>query len=177
MVREHAQFDLTRYTALFMAQVERDLGRPLDWVAANHCDTEHPHTHIVLRGRDRAGKDLYMERDYFQYGLRARASQLLTWFFGPVRQQQAFLQSDRQVYDGVLRGLDDPDLRARSQTDILADARTRAAQQPSRLSGVGAFAGGEALGQYAAWLAAMHQALAAQQQHQAQQRGGWGYGQ
>jgi hypothetical protein len=117
MVREHAHLDLTRYTELFMAQVERDLGRPLDWVAANHCDTEHPHTHIVLRGRDRAGKDLYMERDYFQYGLRARASQLLTWFFGPQRlaeqqlgQQQA---AARLAFNGVPQGLDDPDARNR----------------------------------------------------------------
>src|SRR5262249_21389309 len=82
-VPDHARLDRTRYIALYMAQVERDLGRPLDWVAAHHCDTQHPHTHIVLRGRDRDGKALYMERDYYQFGLRARASQLLTWMFGP----------------------------------------------------------------------------------------------
>jgi hypothetical protein len=117
MVREHAHLDLTRFTELFMAQVERDLGRPLDWVAANHGDTEHPHTHIVLRGRDRTGKDLYMERDYVQYGLRARASQLLTWLFGPQRlaEQQLFQQqaAERLAFNGVPQGLDDPDARNR----------------------------------------------------------------
>jgi len=124
MVREHAQLDLTRYTKLFMAQVERDLGRPLDWVAANHCDTEHPHTHIVMRGRDRDGRDLYMERDYVQDGLRARASQLLTWFFGSQRlaeqqlgQQQA---AERLAFNGVPRGLDDPDERNRVAQIIAA---------------------------------------------------------
>src|SRR5438093_3031209 len=78
-VPEHRLLDRTRYIELFMAQVERDLGRPLDWTAAHHDDTQYPHTHIVLRGRDRHGKELYMERDYLHYGLRARASQLLTW--------------------------------------------------------------------------------------------------
>src|SRR5919197_824006 len=124
MVREHAQLDLTRFTDLFMAQVARDLGRPLDWVAANHGDTEHPHTHIVLRGRDRDGSDLYMERDYFQYGLRARASQLLTWFFGPQRlyEQQLGPQqaAERLAFNGVPRGLDDPDARSRAAQTIAA---------------------------------------------------------
>jgi hypothetical protein len=179
MVPHDARLDRTHFIELFMAQVERDLGRPLDWLAAHHDDTTHPHTHLVLRGQDRNGRTLYMERHYLTHGLRTRASELLTWFLGPVRQQQAFIQSDRQVYDGVLRGLDDPDIRARSQGDILADARARAAQQNSPgLSGVSVTVGGETLGQWAAWLGAMQQSLAAQQQaQQAQQRGGWGYGQ
>jgi hypothetical protein len=66
-----------------------------------------------------AQKDLYMERDYLHYGLRARASQLLTWILGPVRQQQVF-QSDRQAFDGVPRGLDDPDTRGRMQQALPA---------------------------------------------------------
>jgi hypothetical protein len=119
-VPEHRVLDRTLYIELFMAQVERDLGRPLDWTAAHHYDTPYPHTHIVLRGRDRNGKELYMECDYLHYGLRARASQLLTWILGPVRQQQQVFQSDRQAFDGVPRGLDDPDTRGRMQQAITA---------------------------------------------------------
>jgi hypothetical protein len=63
-----------------------------------------------------------MERDAFQVGLRARAAQMLTWLFGPLRQQQ-FTQSDRLTQDGVLRGLDDPDSRARAlQMPAIADS-------------------------------------------------------
>jgi hypothetical protein len=116
MVREHQQLDLTRYAERFMAQVEQDLGRPLDWLAATHFDTEHPHTHIVIRGRDLHGKDLYMERDYYQFGLRARASQLLTWFFGPQQAQSTLMQpqeAQRLAFNGVPKGLDDPDERGR----------------------------------------------------------------
>src|SRR5712691_5004147 len=119
-VPDHRLLDRTRYIELFMAQVERDLGRPLDWLAAHHADTQHPHTHIVVRGRDREGKDLYMERDYLAFGLRARASQLLTWLLGPLRQHQQFIQSDRQAFDGVPRGLDDPDTRGRVQQAMTA---------------------------------------------------------
>ena len=119
-VPEHRFLDRTRYIELFMAQVERDLGRPLEWMAAHHSDTPYPHTHIVLRGQDHHGKDLYMERHYLTQGLRARASALLTWMLGPVRHQQQFIQSDRQAFDGVLRGLDDPDSRTRAQQSAIA---------------------------------------------------------
>jgi hypothetical protein len=118
-VPAHRLLDRTRYIALFMAQVEKDLGRPLDWTAAHHSDTPYPHTHIVLRGQDRYGKDLYMERHYMTHGIRARAAEVLTWLLGPVRQQQQFIQSDRQIYDGVTRSNDDPDNRARQQISLL----------------------------------------------------------
>jgi type IV secretory pathway VirD2 relaxase len=32
-------------------QAERDLGTPLEWVAVTHFNTEHPHVHLVVRGR------------------------------------------------------------------------------------------------------------------------------
>ncbi|MGY4626466.1 hypothetical protein [Bradyrhizobium sp. USDA 4486] len=31
-----------------MRQMEGDLGTRLDWVAADHFNTGHPHSHIVL---------------------------------------------------------------------------------------------------------------------------------
>jgi hypothetical protein len=117
-VPDHPRLDRTRYIELCMAQVERDLGRPLDWLATHHFDTQHPHTHIVIRGRDRNGKDLYMERDYYQFGLRVRASQLLTWFFGPQQVQQR--EAERLAFNGVPKGLDDPDERGRVAQTIAA---------------------------------------------------------
>ncbi len=41
-----------------MGRMEADLGTGLDWVAVNHWNTDNPHTHIVVRGRDDTGKDL-----------------------------------------------------------------------------------------------------------------------
>ena len=53
--------------------MERDLETKLDWVAVDHFNTGHPHTHIVIRGRDDQGQDLVMARDYIAHGVRARA--------------------------------------------------------------------------------------------------------
>ena len=33
-----------------MSKMESDLGTELDWVAVDHFNTGHPHTHIVIRG-------------------------------------------------------------------------------------------------------------------------------
>lgn len=75
--------DLNAFTRELMAEVERDLGARLDWVAVDHFNTGHPHSHIVLRGRDRNGEPLFIAGDYIAHGLRERASERLTLELGP----------------------------------------------------------------------------------------------
>lgn len=77
-----ADLNLTDYTRDLMSQVEKDLGRDLDWVAVNHHNTDNPHTHIVIRGRDKEGKELRMDRDYISNGIRTRARELATHELG-----------------------------------------------------------------------------------------------
>src|SRR3546814_17146226 len=60
-----------------------DLGTNLDWVAVDHHNTGHPHTHIIVRGKDERGKDLIIARDYISRGLRERACELVDLDFGP----------------------------------------------------------------------------------------------
>jgi hypothetical protein len=48
--------DLKAFTRDLMADAERDLGTRLDWVAVDHWNTEHPHIHVILRGRTEPGK-------------------------------------------------------------------------------------------------------------------------
>ena len=55
----------------------------LDWVAIDHFNTGHPHTHVVIRGRDDQGRDLVIARDYIGHGVRARAQTLMTLELGP----------------------------------------------------------------------------------------------
>lgn len=62
--------DLKETTRGFMAQMEKDLGTSLDWVAVDHWNTGHPHTHIVIRGKDRFGDDLVIAREYLTKGIR-----------------------------------------------------------------------------------------------------------
>ena len=75
--------DLRTYTRHLMGRMEADLGTNLDWVAVNHWNTDNPHTHVVLRGKDDTGKDLIISRDYIAQGMRERASDLATEWLGP----------------------------------------------------------------------------------------------
>lgn len=75
--------DLKLFVRDLLTQMEHDLDTKLDWVAVDHFNTGHPHTHIVIRGRDDQGKDLVMARDYIGHGIRARAQSLVTLELGP----------------------------------------------------------------------------------------------
>lgn len=75
--------DLRTYTRHLMGRMEADLGTRLEWVAVDHWNTDNPHTHIVLRGKDDTGKDLIISRDYISQGMRDRASELATEWLGP----------------------------------------------------------------------------------------------
>jgi len=90
--------DLRRYTRHLMSRMEADLGTSLDWVAVNHWNTDNPHTHVVLRGKDDTGKDLIISRDYIAQGMRERASELATEWLGP-RTELDIQQSLRREVD------------------------------------------------------------------------------
>ena len=53
--KAHPYFALQPYIEALMQRVEKDLGRPIDWLAATHHDTAHTHTHLVVRGKDLDG--------------------------------------------------------------------------------------------------------------------------
>ena len=65
-------------TRALMAQMEEDLGTRLDWVAVDHFDTAHPHTHIVARGVIHDGKGLNIAGEYISRGIRGRLEEELT---------------------------------------------------------------------------------------------------
>lgn len=80
--------DLKPFIRDLMKQAEKDLGTRLDWVAVDHFNTGHPHTHIVVRGKDELGADLVIARDYLSHGLRERAQDLVTLELGPETQHE-----------------------------------------------------------------------------------------
>jgi type IV secretory pathway VirD2 relaxase len=75
--------DLRGFTRDVMRQMEQDLGTRLDWIAVDHFNTGHPHSHVVIRGRDDLGKDLIIAQDYITDGLRLRAQERATLELGP----------------------------------------------------------------------------------------------
>ncbi|ESQ78691.1 DUF3363 domain-containing protein [Asticcacaulis sp. YBE204] len=104
--------DLKGLTRRLMTQMEKDLGTRLEWVAVDHFNTGHPHTHIAIRGRDDQGQDLIMARDYISNGIRARAEALVTLDLGP--------QTEHEVTDSLRREIDQP-RRTRIDRQLLRD--------------------------------------------------------
>ncbi len=89
--------DLIDYTRDVMAGVENDLDTKLDWVAVNHYNTDHPHTHIILRGKADDGSDLVIARNYITSGIRNRAQEVATLELGPRHDIEIALQRFAEV--------------------------------------------------------------------------------
>jgi type IV secretory pathway VirD2 relaxase len=75
--------DLRGFTSDVMRQMETDLGTKLEWVAVDHYNTGHPHSHVVIRGKDDLGRDLIIAQDYITDGVRLRAQERATLELGP----------------------------------------------------------------------------------------------
>ena len=89
-----------------MATMAKDLGTRLDWIAVDHFNTGHPHSHIVLRGKDELGKDLVIARDYIAHGMRRRASELVTLELGPQTGHEIRARLERQIGQDRFTDLD-----------------------------------------------------------------------
>ncbi len=86
------RLNLQKYARELMRRMERDLGTQIEWVAAVHHNTEHPHVHIAVRGVDGEGRPLRLPREYIRAGLRGRAEEIATEALGyrtPAHAQEA----------------------------------------------------------------------------------------
>src|SRR5436309_437470 len=84
-------------TRNLMKQMEADLGTRLDWIAVDHHNTGHTHTHIIVRGIIDNGKTLNIAGDYIAYGIRERASELVTLELGRQTELEVVKQLEREV--------------------------------------------------------------------------------
>jgi hypothetical protein len=89
--------DLPAYTREVMARAEVQLGSRLSWVAADHHDTGHSHTHIILRGRRANGQDLVIPKDVIRHGFRNIARDVATEWLCARTRDQAREALDREV--------------------------------------------------------------------------------
>lgn len=78
--------DLKSFIRDLMGKMENDLATKLDWVAVDHHNTGHPHTHVVIRGRDDRDRDLVIAKSYINHGIRAQAQRLVSLELGPETQ-------------------------------------------------------------------------------------------
>ena len=69
--------DLRAYVRDVMRHVGRDLSEPrIPWVAVCHYNTDHPHAHVVMRGRREDGNALNISPRYLCAGVRGRAEEV-----------------------------------------------------------------------------------------------------
>jgi len=128
-----AQYDeLKSLTRRLMARVEDDLGTRLDWVAIDHFNTGHPHTHIVVRGKDHLGQDLVIARDYLTIGIRERACELVDLDLGPRSPQEVEAGLRAEVDQERLTSLDRSLLRDADEDHVVDAARRTAFDQALR---------------------------------------------
>lgn len=124
--------DLKSLTRRLMAQMEQDLGTRLDWVAVDHYNTGHPHSHILVRGRDDRGQDLVIAREYITTGLRERAADLVTLDLGPRSDLEIENRLRREVEQERLTSIDRRLLREVDADRLVCSTDQDAFQQSLR---------------------------------------------
>jgi type IV secretory pathway VirD2 relaxase len=98
--------DLEQMTREVMKRSERQLDTALEWIAVTHFNTEHPHVHLVIRGRRDNGSPLNLPREFIKQGLRELASDACTLQLGPRTELDAAAAEEREVRERRYTSLD-----------------------------------------------------------------------
>ena len=72
------KLDLKEHAKQMMFSVEKDIGTKLEWIGIEHHNTDNPHVHILIRGRDANGNQLRFDKNYIQKGFRLRSKETAT---------------------------------------------------------------------------------------------------
>ena len=116
--------DLRTITRDLMRQMETDLGTKLDWIAVDHHNTGHPHTHILRPWFTDDGKILNIAGDYIAYGIRHRASEIVTRELGHQSEIELQTKLQNEVDAERLTRLDKA-LLAEQRAQAVIDLRPR----------------------------------------------------
>ena len=111
--------DLKSFARDLVGQMEKDLGTKLDWVGVDHCNTEHPHVHLIVRGVREDGENLVISRDYIKEGMRDRARDLITQELGPRTDQEIRRTLERQIAAERWTNLDRQLARDNTRTGVI----------------------------------------------------------
>lgn len=106
-----------------MKQMEADLETRLDWIAVDHHNTGHPHSHILVRGVTDDGKMLNIAGDYIAHGIRERASEIVTIELGRQSEQEVSRQLAREIDADRFTRLDRMLIEEQQRHNDFADLR------------------------------------------------------
>jgi hypothetical protein len=80
---EDGKADFERTIRDMIARIEQHTGAPAQWAGVVHRNTEHPHAHILVRGRLPSGEPLKLPPALIRKGLREAVQSSLTRQLGP----------------------------------------------------------------------------------------------
>ncbi|WP_454885897.1 relaxase/mobilization nuclease domain-containing protein [Sphingomonas oryzagri] len=124
--------DLRTFTRELMADVARDLGTGLEWVAVDHWNTDNPHVHILVRGVADDGTDLVIDKDYISKGMRARAEDRATLELGPRSAREIAAALDKEIDADRWTSLDQRLQQMADEAGGVIDLRPGADSEPGR---------------------------------------------
>lgn len=76
--RSENKLKLDDFARQLAYEIERDLDTPIDWIAAVHRNTDNPHIHLMIRGKDGYGNDLEIRTQYLHRVVPQIASEIAT---------------------------------------------------------------------------------------------------
>ncbi|MHB1660009.1 DUF3363 domain-containing protein [Thiomonas sp.] len=124
------RLQMKEYTREFMARLGQHMGKDLEWVAIDHYNTGHPHTHVVLRGKD----NLQIAPDLIRNGMRKIAEEIATERLGYKSELEIqkskekevdarqFTGIDRDIQDRQVKGME-PDLTYVTEDRLTPEAK------------------------------------------------------
>jgi hypothetical protein len=101
---ESNKVPLETLTRTFMKKLELQTGKKLYWAAADHHNTAHHHTHILINGVDQNGRDVFISRDLIKTLMRESARDICTSLVGSrnradmALEKKAALTANRYTY-------------------------------------------------------------------------------
>ncbi|MGC9217605.1 DUF3363 domain-containing protein, partial [Acidithiobacillus sp.] len=102
------RLQMKEYTREFMARLQSHVGKDLEWAAIDHYNTGHPHTHIVLRGKD----NLQISPDLIRNGMRKIAEEIATERLGYKSELEIQKSKEKEIDARQFTGID-KDIQAR----------------------------------------------------------------
>jgi type IV secretory pathway VirD2 relaxase len=124
--------DLRGLTRRLMKQMADDLGTDLDWVAVDHFNTGHPHTHIIVRGKGADGRDLIIAPDYLTSGIRQRAADLVDMDLGPRTDEEIARMAACEIEQERFTSIDRRLIAAIDADGIVTPAHANSIEQTAR---------------------------------------------
>ena len=96
------RLQMKAYTREFMARLGSHIGKDLEWAAIDHYNTGHPHTHVVLRGKD----NLQISPDLIRHGMRKIAEEIATERLGYKSELEIQKSKEKEIDARQFTGID-----------------------------------------------------------------------